>query len=131
LFASVTAVTSVGSGIYQLSVWNGTGYDLVDAALAAGQTFDFTSLAGFGNGVSQFEITGIDPNSGLDPSNVTAFVTGVTFVGDGSFTGTMEAITTASPVPGPIVGAGLPGLLFGCGIGGLLLRRRRVRGTSK
>jgi hypothetical protein len=40
-------------------------------------------------GVSAFTVTGIDLADGVDPSSGTDFVTKLTFVGDGSFTGTM------------------------------------------
>jgi len=120
-FATVTPISVVGSGLYKLSIWDGTAFELVDAALAAGQTFDFRTLLGFANGVSEFEITGIDP--GLDPNNISAFVTGLTFVGDGSFTGTMQPIVES--VPGPVVGAGLPGIILGAGFFLACLRSRR------
>lgn len=76
-FKNVDPVTNVGSGIYDLLVWNGTSFVLVDSTLDAGQTFDFTEN-GFSNGVSEFEITGIDPSAALDPTDITAFVTGLT-----------------------------------------------------
>ena len=59
--------------------------------------FDFPS-----GGVDAFKVTGIDPADGLDPADTTAFITGLTFVGDGSFTGTQTPITavvTATPEP--------------------------------
>lgn len=108
-FKSVMPVTKVGNGMYQLLVWNGTGFDLVDSALGVGDTFDFLAH-GFSMGVSEFEIIGLDP--GVNPTDVTAFVTGLTFMMDGSFTGTMQPIVTSVSVPGPIVGAGLPGIIF-------------------
>ena len=40
-FASVTAVTKIGNGIYQLLAWDGTQFVLRDAALMAGEMFDF------------------------------------------------------------------------------------------
>ena len=55
---------------------------------------------------------GLDP--GVDPTDITAFVTGLTFMpgGDGEFTGTMEAVVeTTSEVPEPatltLFGSGL------------------------
>lgn len=125
-FASVTAVTHVGNGIYQLLVWNGSQYVLADSSLEAGEFFDFLAH-GFSN-VAKFEIIGIDPAAGLDPTNITAFVTGLTFTGDGAFTGTMQPLVldTTAAVPGPVAGAGVPGLLF-CGSLVLLVRRWRKR----
>lgn len=119
-FASVDPITDVGNGIYQLWVLEGTQFVEIDSALAVGQTFDFLTN-GFADGVSEFELLGLDPNAGLDPTDVTAFVTGLTFTGDGTFTGTMQALTEATAVPLPptwiLVVPGLAGLGF--------IRRRR------
>lgn len=43
-------------------------------------------------GVDRFRVLGIESSAGLDPNNVTAFVTGLAFVTDGQFTGTMTPI---------------------------------------
>lgn len=71
---------------------------MFNSDLLGGQLFDFGSL-----GVDRFEVLGIDPNLGLDPNNGTAFITDLTFVGPGRFTGTMTPITLeiAVPVPEP------------------------------
>lgn len=51
---------------------------MFDTQLAAGTVFDFPSGV-----VSEFEVLGIDPYLGIDPTNTTAFITGLTFEGGG------------------------------------------------
>jgi hypothetical protein len=78
------------------------------SALAlGGQQFFFPDLGG----VSDFTVTSIDVADGLDPQNPTAFITGLTFEGAGSFTGTMTPITQDVPEPGTL--ALLSSALFG------------------
>ena len=84
----------------------------VSQQLAANLQFFFPS-----GGVSAFDVTGIDPTAGLDPENVTAFITGLTFVGDGDFTGSMTPIIedlAATPEPTTLLlwGASMAGLGF-------------------
>lgn len=86
-FATVELPDLGMSHPYDLLLWNGTSF-IFSQHLAADTLFDFGS-----GGVSKFEILGIDPSLGLDPSNATAFVTQVTFTDDGVFTGTMTAVT--------------------------------------
>jgi hypothetical protein len=99
---------------YGLYVWNGSEY-VFAADLLANTLFDFGAL-----GVSKFKVLGIDESLGLDPDNATAFVTQVTFTGDGTFTGTMTAITA---VPEPSTWAML--ILGFAGIGFMTYRRRK------
>jgi hypothetical protein len=97
-----------------LYLWNGTTF-VFDVALAANTLFDFAP-----GGISEFEVLGIDPQLGLDPSNSTAFITSLTFENAGNFTGTMTPVTTDVPEPASFV------LLASgfCGIG--IIRRRAM-----
>lgn len=84
--------------------------------LRAGDVFLFPQ-----GGVSAFDVGDIEESAGLDPFNATAFVTGLTFTGAGRFTGTMEPVVAAIPLP---TGA----LLMASGLIGLLaLQSRRMR----
>lgn len=94
-----------------------TGIDLL-----AGVEFDFLAeLAGFGvgaAGLDRFGIRGIETSAMLDAQDPTAFVTGLTFVEDGRFTGTMT----------PVVASALPEtdtlVLLASGLLGVARRRK-------
>lgn len=69
------------------------GYDIyvggsLLASIMAGQEYFFT-----GDGVSAFSVRGIDIDAMLDPANTQAFVTGLTFVGDGRVQMTQTPVT--------------------------------------
>ena len=72
---------------------NGTAYSDTVAPLTV---FDFPT-----GGVNAFTVTGIDPADGLDPSDTSAFATGLTFESAGAFTGTQTPITAGTAVPEP------------------------------
>jgi len=112
-FATVTLPDLGLSHPYGLYVWNGTEF-VFAAELAANTLFDFGL-----NGVSRFQVLGIDASLGLDPNSSTAFVTQVTFTGDGVFTGTMTAITA---VPEPSTWAMM--ILGFAGVGFVAYRRK-------
>jgi hypothetical protein len=111
-FASVL-LPDVGDGQFLLEYLSGG--NLLDRALAAGAQFFFPQ-----GGVSAFRVLGIETSAGLDPNNVTAFITGLTFVAAGEFTGTMTPITAFVSVPEP---GTLSLLIFGAM--GLAFRQRR------
>lgn len=91
-FTSVTLpILGEGSNEYTL-VMRGQAF-----TVAAGQKFDFIQR-GFKRGVDSFRVLGIDPANALNPSNMTAFVTGMTFAGTGEFTGTMTPLTATAEI---------------------------------
>jgi hypothetical protein len=114
-FKTVQVASNVGDGSYEVWIWTGSSWQMSAASLAAGASFDFTAH-GFASGVDRFEIRGIEPSANVNAFDVTGFVTGLTFVADGSFTGTMQAITVPEPATY---------LLWLAGSGALLGWRRR------
>jgi len=95
-FASVI-FPNVGDGLFELIFGSTT------QTVAAGVQFFFPA-----GGVSQFSVRGIETSAGLDPGDVTAFITGLTWVGLGEFTGTMTPLvqfvsSSAVPLPGSLV----------------------------
>jgi hypothetical protein len=118
-FASVLLPAGIGNGQYQLYLWN--GHDFVPAGylITGGVPFSFLTLAPLG--LDRFAIRGIDTSAGVNPFDLTAFVTGLTFVSDGTFNGTMEAVV-ADVVPEPETYALV---LAGLALLGFRARRRR------
>lgn len=84
-FASIV-LPNVGDGVFDVIV-NGTHH-----TVQAGQQFFFAE-----GGVSAFSVRGIEASAGLDPGNVNAFITGLTFVQRGRFTGTMTPVLMEIP----------------------------------
>ncbi|MDR7272104.1 hypothetical protein J2X20_004778 [Pelomonas saccharophila] len=116
-FRTVQIASNVGDGLYEVWAWNGSGWLEVASNLAAGTSFDFVAH-GYTAGVDRFQIRGIEVSAGVNAFDLTAFVTGLSFMNDGSFTGTMQAITTAVPEPAT-------SLLWLAGAGALLAGGRR------
>jgi PEP-CTERM motif len=100
-FASVI-LPSIGDDMFDLF------FGGIHHALAAGVQYFFPV-----GGVSAFDVLGIETSAGLDPTDPLAFITGLTFVSQGRFTGTMTPISVniaAVPEPGSFALLGL-GLL--------------------
>ncbi|MBQ4831373.1 choice-of-anchor L domain-containing protein [Alteromonas sp. MMG017] len=97
-FASVTAPTLLSvndADGYLITITDSLGVESTEA-LMAGQTFDFPFP------VTTFTLTGINEDLMLDPTDPTAFVTGVSFEETGSYTVSQAAITTSTTsVPAP------------------------------
>ncbi len=115
-FASVLLPTGFGDDLFDLYQWNGSDYEFL-SQLAGGVEYNF------GQSVDRFRILGIEPGLGLDPSDPTAFVTGLTFDSNGVVQMTQTPITfetdPSSQVPVP---SSLALILIGLGIASI--RRR-------
>lgn len=112
---------SVGDNLYNLWLWDDTTSTYYDTAtdISGGSWYDFA-----GGGVDRFRILGIETGLGLDPSDPTAFVTGLTFAGVGSVIMSQTPITfdtdTVVPIPTSVLLCGI-----GLSVAGLRLKRKR------
>lgn len=119
-FASVILPTGIGDGLYDIYGYDSSGaLVLLADNWAGGASFSFGA-----GGVSRFRVMDIETSAMLDPANVTAFVTGLTFTGAGMFTGTQTPITVDIP---DVVGVPEPAswALWLLGAAGLVAQRRR------
>jgi hypothetical protein len=114
-FASVLLPTGIGDNLFDLFLWDGTSFVDSGTNLIGGDQYFFGAL-----GLDRFSIRGIETSAGLDPDNVTAFITGLTFVSAGDFTGTMTPIVV-EVVPEPATA--LLVVVAALGLAGL---RRRI-----
>ncbi|WP_420335394.1 VPLPA-CTERM sorting domain-containing protein [Roseibium sp.] len=88
----------LGDGLYDLYLFDESLADFAFAEVVDAGTEYFFEIGG----VEQFRILGIETALGLDPENPAAFVTGLSFVTDGRFTGTMTPITVEVPQVVPL-----------------------------
>ena len=87
--SSVTLPTGYGDDIYDLYMWNNTGWYDTGLNIDGGETYTFTEEFG----VDRLSIRGIEAYEELDPNNVTAFVTGLSFMNTNEVTMTMTPVT--------------------------------------
>ncbi|MDP2537344.1 choice-of-anchor L domain-containing protein [Alteromonas stellipolaris] len=121
-FASVTAPTLLSvndADGYLITFTDSLGVEETKA-LMAGQTLDFPFP------VTTFTLTGINEDLMLDPTDPTAFVTGVSFEDTGSYTVSQAAIitsTTSVPAPSSIA-------IFLLSLVGISLTRKHERSQA-
>jgi hypothetical protein len=102
-FASVLLPTGIGDNLFDLFLWSdGSGWYDTGIDIIGGAQFFFLT-----GGVNQFSIRGIETSAALNPNDSTAFITGLTWVSAGNFTGTMTPVTVDVPgsVPAPHIAA--------------------------
>jgi hypothetical protein len=121
---------------YSYSIDDGGLVSQIDLPDLAGANYSINELGTwisadvyeFANPVNSFSVTGIPVSAGLDPSNQSAFNTGLVFADSGNYDVTMTPITfntdsnpaTATPEPGTM-------LLMGVGALGTAYMRRRAK----
>lgn len=111
----------IGDGLFELWTFDDVISDYLFESFVAAQ-----SLYTFGEmGVDRFRILGIEVSAALNPNDPTAFVTGLSFVSDGRFTGSMIPITQEiAAVPLPASLSLLVGACAMLGVGRGLVRFR-------
>lgn len=87
---------NVGDGVFTVSGLDGMGGAFSDI-VNAGVPYSFAA------GVTAFSVTDIEVSAGLDPSDPSAFVTGLTFVNPGavSVSQTPVSVFVSAPIPEP------------------------------
>lgn len=120
LISSVILPQGVGDGRYDIYVWDGGAWTLLQGNVLGGQTFTFDTA------VDRFKVLGIEETAGLNPASPIAFSTGLVFTQDGAVNLSQHAISvTAVPEPSTyaMLGAGLAML-------GMVARRRKKAGSA-
>lgn len=119
--ASVLLPTGFGDNIFELLLWDGSTY--VSAGSITGGVEHLFGVTG----VDRFRIMGIESALEVDPTDPTAFVTGLTFVDAGAVSMTQTPITLDTGTGNGQVPEPLTLSLIGIGLAGLSLQRRNKR----
>jgi hypothetical protein len=139
-FLSVILPEGIGDNIYDLYLFDDAAQDYVLKGSIKGGT-EYIFPAG---GVEAFRVLGIETDEQLDPGDPAIFVTGLSFLGLGDGTLTMNPIVQtiadpAAPVPEPTTidnpATPVPEpstlLLLGASLIGLAVFRKKIRSMSK
>ena len=89
---SVTLPTGYGDDVYNLYMWNGSGWYETNIVIEGGETYNFTENWSTQSAVDRFSIRGIEASEEVDPNDANAFVTGL------NFANTNEVMMTMTPV---------------------------------
>lgn len=118
---SVTLPTGIGDNLFDLWLWDGTAWVDSNIDILGGQEYLFAP-----GGLDRFRITGIETGALVDPFSPTAFVTGLSFVADGTFTGTMTPLVLeiAQVSEPPVIAL----ILLAFGLLGVARKSRSARG---
>nr|WP_315252318.1 nidogen-like domain-containing protein [uncultured Duganella sp.] len=120
LISSVILPQGIGDGRYDIYVWEGGDWKLLQANVLGGETFTFDTA------VDRFKVLGIEETAGLNPASPIAFSAGLVFTQDGTVNLSQHAVSvTVVPEPSTyaMLGAGLAML-------GMLARRRKKAGSA-
>lgn len=96
-FFESVILPDVGDGLFEIFLKDASDAFVSLGAIAAGERFFFAD-----GGVDFFRVLGIEISAGLDPFDTTAFISGLSFVENGEFTGTMTPITIEEMKPVPL-----------------------------
>jgi len=112
---------NIGDGIFDIYGWDGSAFSVSLGSAFAGVDFDFGAT-----GVDRFQVLGIEVDAMLDPTDDTAFVTGLTFVSAGVVNMSQTPVTFDTD---NVVNASEPAaaLLISLGFLGLFSKRRRAK----
>ncbi|UOA10387.1 nidogen-like domain-containing protein [Methylobacter sp. S3L5C] len=104
--ASVLFPANIGDGNYDLYLWNNLDY-IFATAITGGSNYRFAD-----GGVNRFRVLGIETTAELDPNNVRAFITGLTFTAPGTISMSQTPIVSQVPIPAAawLFASGLLGL---------------------
>jgi hypothetical protein len=112
---------NIGDGEYDIFGWDGSDFTTFLGDAFAGIAFDFGSM-----GIDQFRVLGIETAAMLDPTDDTAFITGLTFTGAGAVAMSQTPVTFDTD--SVVTNVSAPNIVSLVGIGFLSLmyvRRRR------